>query len=82
MWSGQVRSGQVRLQLLAHKGGEVFYSDQVHREGQVNDRKESDNDRQNSVENEYNELVSKLLIGQKMFIPQQKYKVTKIIRSR
>ena len=35
----------------------------------VNNRKCSDNDRQNSVEKEYNELVSELLIEQKLFIP-------------
>ena len=29
-------------------------------DGEVNDRKWSDNDRQNSVQNEYNELVSKM----------------------
>ena len=29
----------------------------------------SDNDRQISVDNEYNELISELLIGKKMYIP-------------
>ena len=40
-------------------------------EGKVNNRKWSDNDRQYNVEKEYNELVSELLIGQKLFIPNR-----------
>ena len=36
--------------------------------GEVNGRKWSDNERHNSVEDEYKKLVSKSLIGQKMFI--------------
>ena len=52
MWSGQTPA------VCPLKRGEVHYSDQVHMEGEVNDRKWSDNDRQNSVDNEYNELES------------------------
>ena len=57
MWSGQTPAA------CTHTGGEVQYSDQIRMEGEVNDRKWSDLDRQNSVENEYNELVSRLLLG-------------------
>ena len=68
MWSVQTPTA------CTHKG-EVLYSDQVYMEGEVNDRKWSDNDSQNSVEDEYYELVNELLIGQIFFYPQQKYKV-------
>ena len=49
LWSGQAPA------VCPHQGNEVHYLDQVHIEGKVNGRKWSDNDRQKSVENEYNE---------------------------
>ena len=44
-------------------------------EGEINDRKWSDDERQNSVENEYTKLVSDLLIGKNSIYPKQKYKI-------